>query len=253
MSKISVNDLVVFVTGTGRQKGIGRALVEEAIKRGARKVYATARKIYHLDDLVEKFPEKVFPVVLDVTNWGQIQRAALVANDTQVLINNAGAAGFSACLDNYDEATARQEMDVNYFAPLYFMNAFSKILVKNAPGAIVNINSIGGLYPSPRHVTYSASKAALYSLTQAVRIEMKMYGHSIPVFGVYPGPIDTDMAKGLEVSKESPANLALRVFDGMEQGVLDITTDVLSDHFAPYLKKDLKAIEAVKKVFAKEN
>nr|WP_253307644.1 SDR family NAD(P)-dependent oxidoreductase [Rickettsia endosymbiont of Ceutorhynchus assimilis] len=253
MSKVSVKDLVVFVTGASRKRGIGRALVEEAIKRGAKKVYATARYVSQLDELVAKFQGKVVSVELDVTDLEQIQKIAQIANDTQILINNAGAVGFSGCIHNYDEKTARQEIEVNYFAPLHLINSFSKNLIKNNNCAIVNIISIGGLYPSPMHVTYSASKAALYSLTQAIRIEMMMHSHLIPVFGVYPGPIDTDMAEDIEVKKETPANVALRIFDAMEQGVLDITTDALSDNFVSYLKKDPKAIEAIKKEFGKKS
>lgn len=241
------------MTGANRKKGIGRSLVEEAIKRGAKKVYATVRHISQLDDLVAKFEGKVVSIELDVTNSEQIKRVVQIANDTQVLINNSGAVGFTGCIRNYDEKIARQEMEVNYFAPLHLINAFSKNLIKNSNCAMVNIISIGGLYPSPVHVTYSASKAALYSLTQAIRIEMMMYSHFIPVFGVYPGPIDTDMAENIEVKKETPANVALRVFDAMEQGILDITTDALSDNFLNYLKKDPKVIEAIKKEFNRKN
>jgi len=251
MFKTSVNNLVVFVTGTNRENGIGRALVEEAIKRGAKKVYATARNISQLDGLAAKSQDKVVPIELDVTNLEQVQEAAQRANDTQVLINNSGVAGFSGCIYNYDEKTARQEMEVNYFGPLRLMNAFARNLIKNSNGAIVNIISIGGLYPSPVLVTYSASKAAIYSLTRAVRIEMIKHSHSIPVFGVYPGPIDTDMAKGIDASVESPANVAIRVFDGMEMGIIDITTDTLSDNFVDYLKIDTKIIDALKKAFSK--
>lgn len=251
MSRVSVKDLVVFVTGASRKRGIGRALVEEAIKRGAKKVYATARDVSQLDDLVAKFQGKVVAVELDVTNLEQIQRVAQEASDTQVLINNAGVAGFSGCIYNYNEETARQELEVNYLGPLHLMHAFSENLIKNNNGAIVNVISIGGLSPFPLAATYSASKAALYSLTQSVRIEMIRQG--IPVFGVYPGPIDTDMSDSIEVKKESPANVALRVFDGMEQGVEDITTDALADTFVNYLRKDPKAIEAVKKEFGQGN
>jgi len=251
MHKVPIKDLVVFVTGAGRKRGIGRALVEEAIKRGAKKVYVTARHVSQLDDLVAQFQGKVVSVELDVTNLEQIQRVAQEANDTQVLINNAGVAELSGCIHNYDEKTARQELEVNYFSPLHLIKAFSKNLIKNNNGAIVNVISIAGLTPSPLHVTYSASKAALHSLTQAVRREMMQY--AIPVFGIYPGPIDTDMAEGIDVKKESPANVAIRVFDGMEQGVIDITTDALSDNFVSYLQKDPKAIEAVKKAFDKGN
>lgn len=254
MFNIFVKDLVILVTGANRKHGIGRALIDEAIKRGAKKIYASARDISQLDDLVEKFPAQVVPIALELTKFDQIQRTAKVlASDTQILINNAGACGYSGCLFNYDEQLARKEMEVNYFASLHLINAFSKNIIENGGGAIVNIISIGGLYPSPAHITYSASKAALYSLTQALRIEMKMNSFTTPVFGVYPGPIDTDMSKNLDVRKESAENLAIRVFDGMEQGVLDITTDELSDYFKSFLKKDLKAIEEVKKAFSKLN
>ncbi|MFA6408797.1 MAG: SDR family NAD(P)-dependent oxidoreductase [Gammaproteobacteria bacterium] len=250
MFKVSVAGLVVFVTGANRRNGIGRALVEEAIKRGAKKVYATARNIAQLDDLVARFQEKVVPIELDVTNLEHIQRAAQRANDTQVLVNNAGAPGFSGCIYNYDENRARQQMEVNYFGPLRLINAFAKKLIKNGNGAIVNIISIGGLYPSPELITYSASKAALYSLTRSVRIEMMKHSHSIPVFGVYPGPIDTGM-KGIYAKIESPANVAIRVFDGMESGTIDITTDPLSDNFAGYLRTDTKIIDTLKEAVSK--
>lgn len=251
MSNTFVKDLVILVTGASRKHGIGRALLEEAIKRGAKKVYATARNISDLEDLVVLFPEKVIPIALDVTKTDQIQKIALDTSDTQILINNAGACGSTGCLYGYDEAAARMEMEVNYFGPLHLINAFSKNIIKNGAGAIVNIISIGGLYPSPAHITYSAAKAALYSLTQAIRIEMRMNSLTIPVFGVYPGPIDTYMSQDLDVKKESPENVAIRVFDGMEQGVLDITTDELSDYFRSFLEKDTRAILEVKKAFLK--
>ncbi len=213
MFDVSVKDLVILVTGANREKGIGHALIEEGIQRVAKKIYATARNITKLKDLVTKFKETVIPVELDVTNFNQIKKIAQIASDTQVLINNSGIAGFSGCTYNYDEQKARQEIEVNYFGPLHLMNVFKKNLLNNGNGAIVNIISIGGLYPSPTHITYSASKAALYSLTQATRIEMMMYSHLIPIFGVYPGPVDTDMAKDIKVNKESPANIAVRIFE----------------------------------------
>lgn len=247
MPKISVENLVVFVTGANRKNGIGRALVEEAIKRGAKKVYATSRNVSQLEDLVAQFQGKVAAVELDVTDLEQIARASREAGDTQILINNAGVAGFSGCCRNYNERTARQEMEVNYFGPLQLIRAFSENLIKNKRGAIVNVISVGGLSPFPPAATYSASKAALHSLTQSVRVEMMPHG--ISVFGVYPGPIDTDMSGGLEVKKESPANAARRVFDGMEQGIEEITTDAFADAFAGYLRKDSKAMEAIEKEF----
>lgn len=251
MFNINVKDSVVFITGASRKRGIGRALAEEAVRRGAKKIYVTARQIAELDDLVARHRDKVIALELDVTSNEQVKSAAQKACDTQILINNAGAVGLSACIQNYNEKTARLELEVNYLAPLKIMHEFSKNLIRNHGCAIVNIISIGGLYPSPMHATYSASKAALYSLTQAVRIEMVRRQYSIPVFGVYPGPIDTDLADGLNVSKASSADLALRVFDGMEKGILDITTDALSDNFDGLLRKDPKAIAALKQAFAR--
>lgn len=249
MAKVSVKNSVLFVTGANRKRGIGRALVEEAIKRGAKKVYATSRDVSQLDDLVEKYRGKAVAIELDVTNPEQIKRVAREASDTQILINNAGAAGFSGCYFNYNEESARLELEVNYFGSLHLMHAFSENFIKNREGAIVNVISVAGLSPFPPAATYSASKAALYSLTQSIRAEMMQQG--ISVFGVYPGPIDTDMSDSLEVKKASPANVACRIFDGMEQGIEDITTDAFADAFAGYLRKEPEAIEAIEKEFDK--
>ena len=131
------------------------------------------------------------------------------------------------------------------------MRAFSENLIKNRNGAIVNVISIGALLPYPLAATYGASKAAIHSLTQSARIEMT--GHGIPVFGAFPGPTDTDMAEDVPVKKESPANVAIRIFDGMENDVEDITTDPLSDAFGNYLKRDPQALEAIRKEFGKGN
>lgn len=245
-----MKNCVALLTGAGKPNGIGRALVEGALARGAKKVYATARKLSQLDDLVAQYPDQVVPLELDVTDRSQIAKIAEIAADTQVLINNAGVAGPNSCIHDYNEDLARLEMEVNFFAPLHLINAFAPRLIQNGSGAIVNVVSIAGLYPSPRNTTYAASKAACYSLTEALRIEMLRGGHNIPVFGVYPGPIDTAMTGSLNVQKESPANLANRVFDQMEQGVLDITTDALSDHFQVYLQKDPRPIQAVKEFFS---
>ncbi len=106
------------------------------------------------------------------------------------------------------------------------------------------------LLDTSRFIMHTIFLGALYSLTQAIRIEMRMNSLTIPVFGVYPGPIDTEMSQNVVAKKESPANLAIRVFDGMEQGVLDITTDELSDHFKPLLKKDTEIITELKKAFS---
>ena len=238
MSKISVRDSAVFVTGANR--GIGRALVEEALTRGASFVYAAARDTSTLSEAAEQSNGRIIPVELDVTNQNHIAKAAQQAKDTRILINNAGIAGFSGFMFDFSEESARQELEVNYFGPLNVTRAFVKTLI-HRKGAVVNMVTVGGLSNFPLAATYSASKAATHSLTQGIRAEMGPHG--VSVFGVYPGPIDTDMAAGVEMEKESPANVATRIFDGMEQGVEDITTDKFSDEFVSNLKVNAKAVE----------
>ena len=241
MSNIVVKGAVVFITGASRERGIGRALVEEAVKRGAKKVYATARNISQLDSLVSQYPGIVVPLRLDVTNRDEANQVAQKASDTQILINNSGFAGYCGFCFGYSEEVARQELEVNYFGLINLIRAFCKTLIKNQNGAIANVISIGGLSSFPLAATYSASKAAAHSLTQAVRAELARHG--ISVFGIYPGPIDTEMADEVPFEKETPANAAIRIFDGMEQGVEDITTDSFADNFVKNLRLDPKAVE----------
>lgn len=241
MASIVVKGAVVFVTGVSRKRGIGQAIVKEAIKRGASKVYATARDIVQLESLVSAYPGLVVPLSLDVTKKDDADQVAQKAGDTQILINNAGFAGYSGICFNYSEEVARQEMDVNYFGLVNLIRAFCKTLIKNRNSAIANVISIGGLSTFPLSATYSASKAAAHSLTQSVRAELAP--HEVAVFGIYPGPIDTDQADALNFEKELPANAAIRLFDGLEQGLEDITTDAFADSFVKRLRADPKEVE----------
>ncbi len=239
MSSITVKDAVVFVTGANR--GIGRAIAEEAAARGAKKVYACARDVAGVQDLVEQYPEQVTAVRLDVTDSDQVHAAAANAQDVQVLINNAGVAGFGGFVYNHNPDTARLEMEVNYYGPLNVTRAFADALIRNGNGAVATVVSISGFTNFPMAATYSASKAAAHSLTQGMRAELTPQG--VAVFGVYPGPIDTDMAAGMEMDKESPRNVAVRMFDDMESGIEDITTDAFADDFVQNVKADAKAVE----------
>ncbi|MDJ0814206.1 MAG: SDR family oxidoreductase [Woeseiaceae bacterium] len=239
MSNITVKDAVVFVTGANR--GIGRAIVEEAAARGASKVYAAARDVSGVQDLVEQHPEQVIAVQLDVTNSDAIAAAAAQAQDVQVLINNAGVAGFGGFIFNHSPETARLEMEVNYFGPLNVTRAFTDALTRNGNGAVATVVSVSGLSNFPMAATYSASKAAAHSLTQGMRAELSPQG--VAVHGVYPGPIDTDMAAGIDMEKETPRNVAIRIFDSMEGGVEDITTDAFADDFLRNVRADAKAVE----------
>ncbi len=132
-------------------------------------------------------------------------------------------------------------MTTNYFGPLNVTRAFARAIVGNGNGAVANVVSIGGLANFPMAATYSASKAAAHSLTQGLRAELAPQG--VAVFGVYPGPIDTDMAAGMEMEKETPRNVAIRIYEHMADGVEDITTDAFADEFVRNLRVDAKAVE----------
>lgn len=239
MPNISIKDTVVFVTGANR--GIGLAIAEEAVARGAKRVYAAARDVASLEGLRDQYPEQVIAVQLDVTDNRQIEEAAAHAKDVQILINNAGVAGYSGFIYHHDQEAAHREMDTNYFGPLNVTRAFAEAIIANGNGAVATVISIGGLTNFPPAATYSASKAAAHSLTQGMRAELAPQG--VAVFGVYPGPIDTDMASGLDMEKETPGNVASRVFDGMASGMEDITTDAFADQIVQSIKADAKAVE----------
>ena len=239
MSGITIKNAVIFVTGANR--GIGRAIAEEAVARGAKKVYAAARNVEGVKDLVDQHPEQVNAVTLDVTNGEQIQAAAASAPDVQILINNAGVASFAGFIYDHDPEAARREIDTNYFGPLNVTRAFAQAIIDNGNGAVATISSVGGLTNFPPAATYSASKAAAHSFTQGLRAELTP--QRVSVFGVYPGPIDTDMAAGIDMAKETPRTAASRMFDQMEAGIEDITTDAFADAFVDNLKSDAKAVE----------
>lgn len=239
MSKVPIKNSVVMITGANR--GIGKSLVKEALKRGASKVYAGARQIDKLKEIVALSPQRVVALELDVTNPKHIQNAARVAGDVQILINNAGVAGQAGVMYQYKEESARQEMEVNYFGPLHLTRAFVPSLSQKKNTAVAVVSSVAGLSSFPMFATYSASKAAVHSLTQSLRAELGALG--ISVFGIYPGPIDTDMAKGVDMEKETPDNTAVRILEGIEKGEEDIAPDKFSREFLVNLKKDAKAVE----------
>jgi NAD(P)-dependent dehydrogenase (short-subunit alcohol dehydrogenase family) len=231
-----IQGAVALVTGANR--GIGRALTEALLTRGARKVYATARNPEALGRLGD---ERLVSLKLDVTDADQIRAAAEAASDVELVFSNAGVAlargiGDAALLDQ-----ARREMEVNYLGPLQLLHRLAPVLAKNGGGAVINIGSVAGLTNVPFIATYSASKAALHSLTQAARILLEAQGTA--VFGVYPGPVDTDMSRELEQPKTSPDAVALAVLDGIEAGEEDIFPDPYAVDFARQFASSPKASE----------
>jgi NAD(P)-dependent dehydrogenase (short-subunit alcohol dehydrogenase family) len=217
--KTTTTNKAVLVTGANR--GIGRALVDEALRRGAERVYAgTRRTLAHPDP-------RVTPVILDVTDPAQIQAAVERVGTLDVLINNAGVLLFD---DLSDRARIEQHMAVNFFGPYGVTQAFLPLLTRSH-GAVVNVLSLAALASLPITPAYSISKAAAFSLTQSLRALLA--GQGIRVHAVLAGPVDTEMTRDFAIPKADPAAVARAVFDGIEAGEDDIFPDPLSASLAP--------------------
>jgi NAD(P)-dependent dehydrogenase (short-subunit alcohol dehydrogenase family) len=232
----TIDGAVALVTGANR--GIGRALTEALLIRGARKVYATARSPESLRAVRD---ERVVWLQLDVTDVDQIREAGEAASDVQLVFNNAGVALARGIVDSTVLDDARREMEVNYFGPLHLLQGLAPTLARNGGGAVINIGSAAGLTNLPFVPTYSASKAALHSLTQAARILLEAQGTA--VFGVYPGPVDTDMSREVALPKASPRDVAFAILDGVEAGQEDIFPDAYAVDFGQQFESSPKASE----------
>ena len=243
MPTFNINDTTVaFVTGTNKKNGIGRAIVDALLAKGAKKVYATARDASQLDELVETSNGKVVALSLDVTDRDAVAKLGALYPDVNLVVNNAGYFGIaSSTLDSEASESAMKEVEVNYIAPLRIVQSFSTNLKGKTNTAIVNIASIASFVNFPIGATYSASKAAAHSLTQAQRRD---FGEATLVVGVYPGPIDTDMADGLPFDKTPPSAVADAVVDALTTGTEDIFPDSMSVQLHDGWKADAKALEA---------
>jgi NAD(P)-dependent dehydrogenase (short-subunit alcohol dehydrogenase family) len=242
MSAQKIAGSVALVTGANR--GIGRAITEALLAAGASKVYAAARNTSDLVKLKQRYGSRLELVTLDVTNGDQVAAAAAKAVDVTLLINNAGvvAAPLGASIADAGHFEAgRQEMEVNYFGVLRLVQAFAPVLAKNGGGAIANVSSVVGLSNFPLFASYSVSKAAARSLTQAARVQLAEQGTS--VFGVYPGPVDTDMAADLEMDKATPASVAEEILKGLEAGTLEIFPDPFAAQFGQQFEASPSGVE----------
>lgn len=235
MNLSGIENNVVFISGANR--GIGKALVEAALKAKAKKIYAAARDIKKLPDFGDS---RVVPVALDITSREQIDTAAKQASDTKILINNAGVLALASVVSGKPEELM-QDMQVNYFGTLSMVNAFAPMIEKNGGGAIANVISVVGLASMAAAGGYSASKAALFSATQAMRAELK--GKNIAVHGIFPGPIDTDMARDFAMPKTSAAVTAENIIAGLKAGREDIFPDPMAEQVSQLWLKDPKGLE----------
>jgi NAD(P)-dependent dehydrogenase (short-subunit alcohol dehydrogenase family) len=209
---------VVLVTGANR--GIGQALVEESLRRGATRVYAGTRQpLIHAD-------ERVTPLTLDVTNAAQIQAAVESVESLDILINNAGLALYD---DLSDRAALERHLAVNLFGTHGVTQAFLPLLARSR-GALVNNVSMMAFAPLPLTPAYAISKAAAFNLTQSLRALLA--GRGVRVHAVLTGPTDTDMTRGFDIPKASAQSVARAILDGVENGEDDIFPDPLSASMA---------------------
>jgi NAD(P)-dependent dehydrogenase (short-subunit alcohol dehydrogenase family) len=211
---MTIADKTVLITGANR--GLGQALAAEALARNARRVFAGIRHP------VAHFDERLTPLTLDITSPDQIGAAAAEVGHLDLLINNAGVLVRD---DLSDPAAIEQHLAVNLFGPCAMTQAFLPALTRSR-GAIVNVLSVNALAPMPLLPAYSISKAAALSLTQSLRVLLAAQG--VRVHAVLPGPIDTDMLRGVDIPKASPAAVAAAVLDAVDSGDDDIFPDPMS-------------------------
>lgn len=215
---MTIEGKAILVTGANR--GIGRALVEEALSRGAKRVYAGTRRPFTHPD------ERVTPVILDVTNTAQIEAAVESIQSLDILINNAGVALYD---DLSDRSVLEQHLAVNLFGTYGVTQAFLPMLIRSG-GAIVNNVSMMAMAPFPITPAYAISKAAAFNLTQSLRALLA--GRGVKVHAALTGPTDTEMTRGFEIPKASPESVARAIFDGVEEGGEEIFPDPTSEVLA---------------------
>lgn len=237
---MKITGSVALVTGANR--GIGRAFVEELLKRGASKIYVAARDPASLSDLLKSQDSRLAPLALDVANEAQVLSAAEAASDVTLLINNAGVAGFHGAISAPDLTTARREMEVNYFAPLSLIRAFAPRLAASGGGAIVNLLSFLSLVTLPRAGTYSASKAAALAMTRSARAELAAQGTK--VIAVMPVQVDTDMGRDLPEPRLTPQEVVSEALDAVESGLEEVFPGELTRQSADAFAKDPKGVQA---------
>jgi NAD(P)-dependent dehydrogenase (short-subunit alcohol dehydrogenase family) len=210
---MDITGKIALVTGANR--GIGASIASALLAAGAARVYAAARA-----PQATSSTSNLVPIALDVTDRAQIERAALLCGDVQILVNNAGVALGQPLLAAADPLAAEREMRVNYFGTLAMCRAFAPVLARNGGGAIVNMLSILGRVSIPQIGSYAASKAAALSLTQSIRAELDAQGTL--VIGVMPGFVDTDMARRVASPKLHPDAIGASIVEALRDGIEDV-------------------------------
>ena len=227
-----ISGSVALVTGANR--GLGQVYARELISRGAAKVYGAARNPAAVTE------PGATPVRLDITDPGQVAEAARQCPDVTLLVNNAGVMKASTFTDAPDLDAARLEMETNYFGTLNMCRSFAPLLAANGGGAIVNMLSVTSFYTNPFDASYGASKAAAWSLTNGVRLELHHQGTL--VVAVHASFIDTDMAALTNAPKDSPESVAQQVLEAVEAGQIEVLADERTRTVKAELSRDHELI-----------
>ena len=239
MIKVKATGKTALVTGANR--GIGKAIVKELLVQGASKVYAGSRKTNVLEDLKAEFGDRLEVLELDITNTESVATAKSKINSLDILINNAGVLVPGELLNENSLEGLKSNLEVNVYGLINSTAAFADLLKKDSETAITNLSSLAGIGNMPMIGTYSVSKAAVHSITQGLRAELA--GTNTLVTGVYPGPIDTEMTKGMEMPKDSVEAVAKNIVDGLVAGKEDIYPDAMSSQLEPLYASNPKGVE----------
>jgi NAD(P)-dependent dehydrogenase (short-subunit alcohol dehydrogenase family) len=230
---VNVQGSVALVTGANR--GLGRAFARALLDAGAAKVYAGARDVASVTDT------GVIPVALDVTDHDQVARLAAELSDVTIVINNAGVGlGATAIGGDDDLASHRAEFEVNYFGPLVVSRAFAPVLAANGGGALVTMLSALSWVSFPHFGNYSATKSAAWSLTNALRTQLREQGTL--VVGVHAGFIDTDLVATVDAPKIAPEDVARQTVEAIAAGREEVLSDDVSRNVKAALPNDLEAL-----------
>ncbi|TWU18133.1 SDR family oxidoreductase [Allorhodopirellula heiligendammensis] len=221
-----VKNKTVLVTGANR--GIGKAILEEALQRGATKVYAAVRDVDSASPLIAEHGDRVVAIAFDLEDPASIVAAAKLAADTEVVVNNAGVLKSASAIDPNAIDSLQYEMNVNVYGLMRVAQAFAPVLKSSGGGALVQLNSVVSVKTFADVATYSASKAASYAITQGLRDSLR--DQNTQVVSVHPGPIQTDMATaaGLEENAEPPSVVAMAIFDALAEGRFHVWPDSMA-------------------------
>ena len=226
---INISGKTALVTGANR--GIGKAIVDTFIQNGAAKIYAAVRDTQSAQPLIEKYGDKIVAIEVDLSKPNTITDASKVATDVEIVVNNAGILKNANPLESHAIEVFQEEIDVNVYGLIRVAQAFAPVLKANSGGALVQLNSVASIKNFADFATYSASKAASYSITQGLREKLAL--QNTHVLSVHPGPIGTDMANnaGLAEIAEPPSLVSEGIVSALSAGDFHLFPDTMAKQF----------------------